>query len=116
MIGTSLAQYRMKRMTTKPLRKLLGLLSLGYLVSCLIQAKRYLFQSVTYLVLFISQVVSVYKVLLVLQVFLKQGPYGYYIQVGEDRKGASQKRASLSDVIIILLCTLSFQKLSTDVL
>ncbi|CAM0914164.1 unnamed protein product [Alopecurus aequalis] len=32
------------------------------------------------------------------KVFLKQGPYGYYIQVGEDRKGASQKRASLSEV------------------
>ncbi|KAM0904678.1 hypothetical protein ACQ4PT_017862 [Festuca glaucescens] len=32
------------------------------------------------------------------QVFLKQGPYGYYIQVGEDRKGASQKRAPLSEV------------------
>ncbi|KAM0839667.1 hypothetical protein ACQ4PT_060163 [Festuca glaucescens] len=32
------------------------------------------------------------------KVFLKQGPYGYYIQVGEDRKGASQKRAPLSKV------------------
>ncbi|XP_010227764.2 uncharacterized protein LOC100832827 [Brachypodium distachyon] len=32
------------------------------------------------------------------KVFLKQGPYGYYIQVGEDRKGISQKRASLSEV------------------
>ncbi|XBJ09123.1 hypothetical protein VPH35_014258 [Triticum aestivum] len=32
------------------------------------------------------------------KVFLKQGPYGYYIQVGEDRKGASQKRAPLSEV------------------
>ncbi|KAK1605754.1 hypothetical protein QYE76_029427 [Lolium multiflorum] len=32
------------------------------------------------------------------QVFLKQGPYGYYIQVGEDRKGSSQKRAPLSEV------------------
>jgi hypothetical protein len=40
----------------------------------------------------------VYNILLVLQVFLKQGPYGYYIQVGEDRKGASQKRAPLSKV------------------
>ncbi|KAL5224359.1 hypothetical protein ABZP36_010998 [Zizania latifolia] len=32
------------------------------------------------------------------QVFLKQGPYGYYIQVGEDKKGVSQKRAPLSEV------------------
>uniref|UniRef100_A0ACD5ZRH8 Uncharacterized protein n=1 Tax=Avena sativa TaxID=4498 RepID=A0ACD5ZRH8_AVESA len=32
------------------------------------------------------------------KVFLKQGPYGHYIQVGEDRKGASQKRAPLSEV------------------
>ncbi|VAI85160.1 unnamed protein product [Triticum turgidum subsp. durum] len=32
------------------------------------------------------------------KVFLKQGPYGYYIQVGEDRKGASQKRAPISEV------------------
>jgi topoisomerase IA-like protein len=46
---------------------------------------------------------------------LKQGPYGYYIQVGEDRKGSSQKRAPLSEVIITLVCTLSFQKLTTDI-
>ena len=65
--------------------------------------------------LFISEVLSVYNILLILQVFLKQGPYGYYIQVGEDRKGASQKRASLSEVIITLLCTLSFQKLTADI-
>jgi hypothetical protein len=52
--------------------------------------------------------------LVVIQVFLKQGPYGYYIQVGEDRKGVSQKRAPLSEVIITLLCKLSFQKLMTD--
>ncbi|KAL6909930.1 hypothetical protein ACP4OV_001589 [Aristida adscensionis] len=32
------------------------------------------------------------------KVFLKQGPYGYYVQVGEDRKGLSPKRASLSEV------------------
>ncbi|KAF0904126.1 hypothetical protein E2562_032399 [Oryza meyeriana var. granulata] len=32
------------------------------------------------------------------KVFLKQGPYGYYIQVGEDRKGVSPKRAPLSEV------------------
>ncbi|TVU11639.1 hypothetical protein EJB05_45236 [Eragrostis curvula] len=32
------------------------------------------------------------------KVFLKQGPYGYYVQVGEDRKGLYPKRASLSDV------------------
>uniref|UniRef100_A0ACD5ZA42 Uncharacterized protein n=1 Tax=Avena sativa TaxID=4498 RepID=A0ACD5ZA42_AVESA len=32
------------------------------------------------------------------KVFLKKGPYGNYIQVGEDRKGASQKKASLSKV------------------
>uniref|UniRef100_A0A0A9G966 Uncharacterized protein n=1 Tax=Arundo donax TaxID=35708 RepID=A0A0A9G966_ARUDO len=32
------------------------------------------------------------------KVFLKQGPYGYYVQVGEDKKGLSPKRASLSEV------------------
>lgn len=32
------------------------------------------------------------------KVFLKQGPYGHYIQVGEDRKGVSQKRAPPSKV------------------
>uniref|UniRef100_A0A0E0JZS3 DNA topoisomerase n=1 Tax=Oryza punctata TaxID=4537 RepID=A0A0E0JZS3_ORYPU len=32
------------------------------------------------------------------KVFLKQGPYGYYIQVGEDRKGVSRKRAPLCKV------------------
>uniref|UniRef100_A0A0E0CKE9 DNA topoisomerase n=1 Tax=Oryza meridionalis TaxID=40149 RepID=A0A0E0CKE9_9ORYZ len=32
------------------------------------------------------------------KVFLKQGPYGHYIQVGEDIKGVSRKRAPLSEV------------------
>uniref|UniRef100_A0A0D3GFC0 DNA topoisomerase n=1 Tax=Oryza barthii TaxID=65489 RepID=A0A0D3GFC0_9ORYZ len=32
------------------------------------------------------------------KVFLKQGPYGHYVQVGEDRKGVSPKRAPLSEV------------------
>ncbi|PWZ18162.1 DNA topoisomerase 1 [Zea mays] len=32
------------------------------------------------------------------KVFLKQGPYGYYVQVGEDKKGLFPKRASLSKV------------------
>ncbi|KAK3128969.1 hypothetical protein QOZ80_6BG0469160 [Eleusine coracana subsp. coracana] len=32
------------------------------------------------------------------KVFLKQGPYGYYVQVGEDKKGLCLKRASLSDI------------------
>ncbi|GJN00034.1 hypothetical protein PR202_ga17183 [Eleusine coracana subsp. coracana] len=32
------------------------------------------------------------------KVFLKQGPYGYYVQVGEDKKGLYLKRASLSDI------------------
>jgi hypothetical protein len=35
-------------------------------------------------------------------VFLKQGPYGHYVQVGEDKKGMYPKRASLSEVIIPL--------------
>ena len=35
-----------------------------------------------------------------LQVFLKQGPYGHYVQVGEDKKGLFPKRASLSEVTI----------------
>jgi hypothetical protein len=42
-----------------------------------------------------------------LQVFLKQGPYGYYVQVGEDKKGLFPKRVSLSKVIIAI----SFSKL-----
>ncbi|CAN6197985.1 unnamed protein product [Urochloa humidicola] len=32
------------------------------------------------------------------KVFLKQGPYGHYVQVGEDKKGLFPKRASLSKV------------------
>ncbi|CAN6173804.1 unnamed protein product [Urochloa humidicola] len=32
------------------------------------------------------------------KVFLKQGPYGHYVQVGEDKKGLYPKRASLSEV------------------
>ncbi|AQK83747.1 DNA topoisomerase type IA core [Zea mays] len=32
------------------------------------------------------------------KVFLKQGPYGYYVQVGEDKKGLFPKRVSLSKV------------------
>lgn len=32
------------------------------------------------------------------KVLLKQGPYGYYVQVGEDKKGLFPKRASLSEV------------------
>ncbi|XP_072991034.1 uncharacterized protein [Typha latifolia] len=32
------------------------------------------------------------------KVFLKNGPYGYYVQLGDDRKGCSPKRASLSEV------------------
>ncbi|KAL5651420.1 hypothetical protein ACJX0J_036878, partial [Zea mays] len=31
-------------------------------------------------------------------VFLKQGPYGHYVQIGEDKKGLFPKRASLSKV------------------
>ncbi|KAL6605781.1 hypothetical protein ACP70R_041434 [Stipagrostis hirtigluma subsp. patula] len=33
------------------------------------------------------------------KVFLKQGPYGYYVQVGEDKKGLFRKRASLSEEV-----------------
>jgi hypothetical protein len=50
---------------------------------------------------------SITTSLLNLQVFLKQGPYGYYVQVGEDKKGLFPKRASLSEVII----TFFFSKL-----
>nr|CAB3470307.1 unnamed protein product [Digitaria exilis] len=32
------------------------------------------------------------------KVFLKQGPYGHYVQVGEDKRGLFPKRASLSEV------------------
>ncbi|RLM55916.1 DNA topoisomerase 1-like [Panicum miliaceum] len=32
------------------------------------------------------------------KVFLKQGPYGHYVQVGDDKKGLFPKRASLSEV------------------
>lgn len=34
----------------------------------------------------------------VLQVFLKKGPYGYYVQLGDDKKGYTPKRASVSEV------------------
>jgi hypothetical protein len=46
--------------------------------------------------------------LLNLQVFLKQGPYGHYVQVGEDKKGLFPKRASLSEVIITLFFSRGF--------
>lgn len=32
------------------------------------------------------------------KIFLKKGPYGYYVQLGEDRKGYSPKRASVAEV------------------
>lgn len=32
------------------------------------------------------------------QILLKNGPYGYYVQLGEDRKGYLPKRASVSQV------------------
>ncbi|ONK79378.1 uncharacterized protein A4U43_C01F5750 [Asparagus officinalis] len=32
------------------------------------------------------------------KIFLKKGPYGYYVQLGEDRKGYSPKRSSLAEV------------------
>lgn len=32
------------------------------------------------------------------KIFLKNGPYGYYVQLGDDRKGYSPKRASVSEV------------------
>lgn len=32
------------------------------------------------------------------KVFLKKGPYGYYVQLGEDKKGYSPKRASVTEV------------------
>ncbi|CAH2062627.1 unnamed protein product [Thlaspi arvense] len=32
------------------------------------------------------------------KVLLKNGPYGYYVQLGEDRKGYSPKRASVSQL------------------
>ncbi|CAL4925098.1 unnamed protein product [Urochloa decumbens] len=40
------------------------------------------------------------------KVFLKQGPYGHYVQVGEDKKGLFPKRASLSEVKDINTVTL----------
>ncbi|XP_020089817.1 uncharacterized protein LOC109711271 [Ananas comosus] len=32
------------------------------------------------------------------KVFLKKGPYGYYVQLGDDKKGYTPKRASVSEV------------------
>ncbi|XP_017698131.1 DNA topoisomerase 1 isoform X2 [Phoenix dactylifera] len=32
------------------------------------------------------------------KIYLKNGPYGYYVQLGDDRKGYSPKRASISEV------------------
>ena len=40
---------------------------------------------------------------ILLQVLLKNGPYGYYVQLGEDRKDYAPKRSSVSHVCIDLL-------------
>ena len=37
------------------------------------------------------------------QVLLKSGPYGFYVQLGEDRKGYTPKRASLSHVCLVFI-------------
>lgn len=41
---------------------------------------------------------KLYKYGIPFQVLLKGGPYGSYVQLGEDRKGYQPKRASLSQV------------------
>lgn len=33
------------------------------------------------------------------KILLKSGPYGYYVQLGEDRKGYTPKRAPVSEVL-----------------
>ncbi|KAG1327470.1 DNA topoisomerase 1 [Cocos nucifera] len=40
------------------------------------------------------------------RIYLKNGPYGYYIQLGDDRKGYSPKRASISEVKDVVSITL----------
>jgi hypothetical protein len=88
-------------MTLNHLRKLRGLLHPGYSVQCRSPTKMYIYEmQLSYL----YRYMSVNSLLLFLQVFLKQGPYGYYVQVGEDKKGMCPKRAALSaDVIIALI-------------
>ncbi|KAG0513897.1 hypothetical protein BDA96_10G142700 [Sorghum bicolor] len=48
------------------------------------------------------------------KVFLKQGPYGYYVQNGEDKKGLFPKRASLSEGINTTIIELLFQVKDID--
>ncbi|RWR77016.1 DNA topoisomerase 1 isoform X1 [Cinnamomum micranthum f. kanehirae] len=45
------------------------------------------------------------------KIYLKNGPYGFYIQLGDDRKGYSPKRASISqdDCIRMCLCPLQLE-------
>lgn len=44
------------------------------------------------------------KKFIYLQILLKKGPYGFYLQLGEDSKGCVPKRASVSQVRICLTC------------
>lgn len=41
-----------------------------------------------------------WKLKISFQILLKNGPYGFYIQLGEDRKGYSPKRASVPQVCL----------------
>ena len=108
--GTLLAHCRLKLMKLRHLMKFKALLHLGYLGCYLILMRRYILVLwLSCFVIFLVQ--NVYDILLlVLQVFLKQGPYGHYIQVGEDIKGVSRKRAPLSEVISILICFLNAEQ------
>ncbi|KAF8650493.1 hypothetical protein HU200_063858 [Digitaria exilis] len=48
------------------------------------------------------------------KVFLKQGPYGHYVQVGEDKRGLFPKRASLSEELNTTIVELLFQVKDID--
>lgn len=103
-VGTLLAHCHSKKMKLNPQMKVPSLLNPGYLVSCLIPMKRY-FQFMAFRFVIDKTVIYIECIttwLLNLQVFLKQGPYGHYVQVGEDKRGLFPKRASLSEVTITL--------------
>ncbi|KAI7978826.1 hypothetical protein LOK49_Contig739G00001, partial [Camellia lanceoleosa] len=41
-------------------------------------------------------------------ILLKNGPYGFYVQLGEDRKGYLPKRASVSQPVVLKLAKFGF--------
>lgn len=52
--------------------------------------------------------------LFLFQILLKNGPYGFYVQLGEDRKGYLPKRASVSHVCDLCVCVFFFSFFLND--